>query len=174
MLISHEMEYSTSNLCKHLNQNTVLFRMRSIFRLFRVPGSSVGKAGAPYTEAMSLLQQTWVQFHLWPFAACHSPSLSPVSCLLFSCPENKGTKSPPKYIKNIRVIAVHVNVLILGVLACWCLADGKILQGCWQKGTEPPLFLKEAQILRHLQKDAADVLSVCGGKCSMPSAGEAV
>merc|ERR1712035_44409 len=50
------------------------------------PGGSVDRAGAPYTEAMSSPQRTRVRFHLWPFAACHSPSLSPVSCPLFSCP----------------------------------------------------------------------------------------
>ncbi len=49
-------------------------------------GGSVGRAGAPYTEAVSLPQRSWVRFHLWPFAACHSRSLSPVSCLFFSCP----------------------------------------------------------------------------------------
>ncbi len=54
-----------------------------------MPGSSVGRAGAPYTEAVSSLQWTRVRFHLWHFAACHSPSLSPVSCLLFSCPVHK-------------------------------------------------------------------------------------
>ncbi len=41
-----------------------------------VPGGTVSRAGAPYTEAMSWLQRIQVWFHLWPFAACHSPSLS--------------------------------------------------------------------------------------------------
>ncbi len=60
------------------------------------PGGSVSRAGAPYTEAMSLPQRTRVRFHLWSFAACHSPSLSPVSCPLFSCPvlEIKAQKAP--------------------------------------------------------------------------------
>ncbi len=50
------------------------------------PGGSVGRAGTPYTKAVSSPQRPRGQFHLWPFAACHSPSLPPVSCPLFSCP----------------------------------------------------------------------------------------
>ncbi len=51
------------------------------------------KEMAPYTEAMSSLQQTRVRFHLWPFAACHSLSLLCfLSTLQLSCLSNKGTK----------------------------------------------------------------------------------
>ncbi len=58
-------------------------------------GGSGGKTGAPYTEAVSSLQLPQVQFHQWPFAACHSPSLS-LSCFLstlqLSYPRNKGRR----------------------------------------------------------------------------------
>ncbi len=69
------------------------------------PGGSVGRAGAPYTEAMSSPQRTRVRFHLWSFAACRSPSLSPVSCLLFSCPVQgiKAQKAPKNIFENLSV-----------------------------------------------------------------------
>ncbi len=56
----------------------------------------------PYTEAVSSPQRPWVPYHLWPFAACHSPSLSLVSCLFFSCPvqEIKVQKNIFKKNKN--------------------------------------------------------------------------
>ncbi len=50
------------------------------------PDGSVGGVGAPCADAVSSPHRTRVRFHLWPFAACRSPSLSPVSCPLFSCP----------------------------------------------------------------------------------------
>ncbi len=56
-----------------------------VIGLHKASNGSGGRAGAPYTEAVSSLQRPRVQFPLWSFAACHSPSLSPVSCLPFSC-----------------------------------------------------------------------------------------
>ncbi len=37
---------------------------------------------------------------LWSFAACHSPSLSPVSCLFFSCPVLIKAQKHKKNLKN--------------------------------------------------------------------------
>ncbi len=67
---------------------------------FWAPSGSVGRAVAPFTEAMSSPQQTRVWFHLWPFAACHSPSLFPVSCPLFSCPVLIKAQKAKKYLKK--------------------------------------------------------------------------
>ncbi len=56
------------------------------------------------------MQQPQVRFHLWPFAACHSPSLCPVSCPLFSCPAYKGTKAQKKYRKrNMQKLGSQTN-----------------------------------------------------------------
>ncbi len=61
------------------------------------PGSSFGRASAPYTEDMSSLQRPWVRFHPRPFAACSSPSLSPPFPVhIFNCLSVKPRKSPPK------------------------------------------------------------------------------
>ncbi len=37
---------------------------------------------------------------LWPFAACHLLSLSPISCQSLSCPIKKGTKAKKYYEKK--------------------------------------------------------------------------
>ncbi len=76
-----------SEVTGHSSSSTIcpLAMMLTLF-CYGAPGGLVGRAGAPYAEAVSSLHWPQVRFHLWPFAACHSPSLSPVSCLLFSYP----------------------------------------------------------------------------------------
>ncbi len=66
--------------------NSANYLNKNIFFKSGAPGGSIGRSGAPYTEAVSSPQWLRVGFHLWPFVASHSLSLSPVSCLLFSCP----------------------------------------------------------------------------------------
>ncbi len=57
----------------------------------------------PYTEAVD---PGSFPGHLWPFAACHSPSLSPVSCPLFSCPVLIKAQNAPKISKKKLKISV--------------------------------------------------------------------
>ncbi len=58
------------------------------------PGSSVGRVGAQYTEAVSSLQRPWVHLHPVSLCCMSSSSLSPVSCPLCCSVKNKGTKAP--------------------------------------------------------------------------------
>ncbi len=87
ILIPEICKPKTSYLLASLFSQMEIFRMdMSQMENNGAPGGSVNRASAPYTDAMSSPQRIRVRFHLWPFAACRSPSLSPVSCPLFSCP----------------------------------------------------------------------------------------
>ncbi len=78
--------------------------------IHRVSSGSVGRASAPYTNAMSSQQRIRVRFHLWPFAACRSLSLLCfLSTLQLSCPGNKGTKSPKKYLKKKKNASTNIT-----------------------------------------------------------------
>ncbi len=84
----------------HLNPVSEVTPSRNLSRL-QVSG---GRAGAPYTETVSSPQRSCIQFHLWPFAACHSLSLPCfLSILQLSYPRNKGPKSPKNIFRKKRV-----------------------------------------------------------------------
>ncbi len=74
------------------------------------PGCSVGRAGAPFTEAVSLLHRPPVRFHSVTLC-CDSFPLSPLFPVHSSAvlTENKGTKAP----KNIYLKKISENNLTL-------------------------------------------------------------
>ncbi len=83
-----------TDVAVQLNEGILFGNLKMAYGL--APGGSVGRAGTPYTEAVSSPRQTQVQFHLWPFAACHSPSLSPLLPVYSSAVLSKEIKAQKK------------------------------------------------------------------------------